>query len=203
MAHFRSTTHIQKTLLKIESLFPVRVSEVLASLIEQDLTFTAKAGTGERGNLINIIYIAGGTAGAEVVTVDGNNIEVEIEDGVSTATEVKAALDGEPLALAMLTITISGTAGDPQSIFTPAKLLEGGIGEMPGKQRAFVFSYKPSGIRIDGREMTNVDFQSNGGLDITFDAGGSSFTVVKEDITIVHRLRTKRYLVDASAVTIV
>jgi len=203
MSHYRSNSHIQNRLLKIEDIFPVRVSEVLASLIEQDLTFTAKAGTGEQGNLINIIYVAGAVAGAEVVTVVGNNIEVQIEDGVSDATQIKAALDGEPLALATITTSISGVGANPQSVFTPAKFLAGGVTEIPGKQRSFVFRHLATDVRVDGREMTSVDFQANGGLDITFDAGGSSFTVVKADITIINRLRTKRYLVDASAVTIV
>ena len=71
------------------------------------------------------------------------------------------------------------------------------------KDRAFVFRHLPTGVRVDGREMSSVDFNANAGADITFDAGGSSFTVSKADITIINRLRTKRYLVDASAVTIV
>ena len=72
-----------------------------------------------------------------------------------------------------------------------------------GQDRSFVFRHLASGVRVDGREMTLVDFQANAGADITFTAGGSAFTVSKANITIINRLRTKRYLVDASAVTII
>jgi len=102
--------------------------EQLAQLIEQDLTFDAKPGSGINGNLINIIYIAGGVAGSEVVTVVDNDIEVQIDDGVSSALEVKTALDGNIDAAALITTTISGVPGGSQSIFTPAKYLVGGLG---------------------------------------------------------------------------
>ena len=102
--------------------------EQLAQLIEQDLTFDALAASGINGNLINIIYIAGGTQGAEVVTVVGNDIEVQIEDGVSQATDIKTALDGNIDAAALIATTISGVAGNPQAVFTPVKFLTGGLG---------------------------------------------------------------------------
>ena len=104
-------------------------AEQLASLVEQDLTFTAKAGSGRSGNLINIIYVAGGTAGSESVSVVDNDIEVTIEDGVSTATQVKDAIDGNLDAAALVDVAISGVAGDPQDVFTPAKYLTGGLGD--------------------------------------------------------------------------
>ena len=104
-------------------------AEQLAQLVEQDLTFDAKAGSGIAGNLINILYTAGATAGSEVVTVVGNNIEVQIEDGVSSATQVKAALDSFGAAAALIDTTISGVGATAQDIFTPAKFLVGGLGE--------------------------------------------------------------------------
>ena len=199
--HFRSNTHINRRLVKIENL--LEIIEELAQLVEQDLTFDAKAGSGFDGNIINILYTAGATAGSEVVTVDDNNIEVQIEDGVSDADEIKAALDGFGAAADLIDTIVSGTGVTAQDIFSPAKFLVGGISANQGKDRAFVFRHLASGIRVDGREMTNIDFQANSGDDITFDAAGSSFTVIKADITIINRLRTKRYLIDASAVAIV
>ena len=102
--------------------------EQLASVIEQDLTFTAKAGSGINGNLINIIYIAGGSAGSEGVSVVGNDIEVTIEDGVSQADQIKTALDGNLDAAALIDVTVSGVGANPQSIIASAVYLEGGLG---------------------------------------------------------------------------
>ena len=90
----------------------------------QDLTYTADD-TGLAGNSITVAYTAGATAGAEVVTVVGSAISVQIEDGVSTATEVKAAVDGKAEAAALVDVTITGTAGDPQDIVSATNLVYG------------------------------------------------------------------------------
>jgi hypothetical protein len=84
-----------------------------ASLVVQDLTYTADA-VGAAGNDITIAYVDTGTAGSEVVNVTGNAIEVEIESGVSTATQVKTAIDASAPASALISVAISGTAGDAQ-----------------------------------------------------------------------------------------
>lgn len=97
---------------------------VTATLVVQDLTYDA-SGVGTDGNSISIEYVGGGTAGAEVVNVTGNAIEVEIEDGVSTATQIKAAVDGNVQAAILVTVTISGTAGNAQVIFGPTNLAGG------------------------------------------------------------------------------
>jgi hypothetical protein len=99
---------------------------VKASLEVQDLTYTAVL-PGVAGNSITIAYIGGGTAGSEVVTVDGTDIEIEIEDGVSTATQVKAAYDAESDATDLATVAVTGTGGDAQ-VVAAADALEGGVG---------------------------------------------------------------------------
>jgi len=58
----------------------------------QDLTYTAKT-AGLAGNQITIAYTATGTKGSEVVTQVGNAISVDIESGVSTASDIKTAVD--------------------------------------------------------------------------------------------------------------
>jgi uncharacterized phage protein gp47/JayE len=65
--------------------------------------------------LVNVAYVAGGTAGLEVVTVLGNNISIQIQVGVSTATQVKAAFDATPAAVLLATATITGTGSNPQT----------------------------------------------------------------------------------------
>lgn len=52
-----------------------------------------------------------GAAGAEVVTVEGDSILVRLESGVSTATQLKAAVDGESQAAALVTVTIASGQG--------------------------------------------------------------------------------------------
>lgn len=97
----------------------------LASLTEQDLTFTA-IDLYTDGNLITVEYTGGGTAGSEVVTVVGNAISVQIQSGVSTATQIKTALDASAPAIALITTTITGTAATAQVTFGPTNL-SGGI----------------------------------------------------------------------------
>lgn len=97
-----------------------------ASKVIQDLTYTADV-AGSNGNLITIAYVGGGTAGAEVVTVVGNAIQVQIETGVSTATQVKAAVDGFPAAAALVNVAITGVGGNAQVVAAAANL-SGGLG---------------------------------------------------------------------------
>lgn len=95
-----------------------------ASLVFQDLTFT-RNGVGEDGNSITIEYVGGGTAGSEVVSNIGLAFTVQIEDGVSTATQVKAALDANGTWGPAVTTTISGTASNPQTIAGPTNFTGG------------------------------------------------------------------------------
>jgi len=84
-----------------------------ASVIMQDLTYTA----GEAMECMDqyiIGYVAGGTAGSEVVTVSGFNVTVEIEDGVSTANQVKAAIEADPTTSALFVVTVTGVGTNLQ-----------------------------------------------------------------------------------------
>lgn len=83
---------------------PVRIA---AALVKGSLTFTAKSAASD----ITIAFLDTGSAGAEVVTVTEHAISVSMEDGVSTATQLKAALDGTAAALALISTAIAGGAG--------------------------------------------------------------------------------------------
>jgi len=139
-----------------------------AVLIEQDLTFTSKAGQGKGGNDITMEYTAGATAGAEVVTVVDKAISVQIEDGVSDADEVKAAIDAKAEALALVDTVVSGTGGTAQDIFGPTNL-------------------------AGGEDQITFNFPDDS-------PGSETFTVDKDNILILKRLRTKKYKIEASAV---
>lgn len=65
----------------------------VASVELQDLTYASDA-TGVSKNGKTISYITGASAGAEVVTVStAGNITIQIENGVSLASEIKTAFD--------------------------------------------------------------------------------------------------------------
>ena len=105
---------------------------VAAYLKIQDITFTAKtAGTG--GNSITIDYNTGATAGAEVVGVSTNAISIQIESGVSTAAQIKTAIEAYPAAHALIAVAVdSGDESDPQISFGSAVSLANGAAAITG-----------------------------------------------------------------------
>lgn len=133
--------------------------EQLALLAVQDLTYTAIVGSGINGNLVQIEYVAGATAGAEVVTVIGNLIQVQISDGVSTASQIQTAINAEPLALALVTVALTGA--DVAQVAAVATYLVGGLGTndikvQPGKGVLFeIASYIDILNQADGDTITN------------------------------------------------
>lgn len=86
-------------------------AETASSQVKGGVTITAVAGLGAGGNSITLTYTTGGTAGAEVVSVVGNDISVQIQSTVSTITQVRTAINAFPAAAALVTATgTSGTA---------------------------------------------------------------------------------------------
>lgn len=99
-------------------------AETAATLVfVTSLTATAVAGLGAAGNNITIALTAGGTAGAEVVTVVGNAISVQIEDGVSTRTQVRTAMQASAACTALVTTT--GTSASAASALSATPLAGG------------------------------------------------------------------------------
>lgn len=98
---------------------------VKATLKVQDLTYTAKT-AGLAGNDITIAYVDGGTAGSESVDVTGTDIEVTIEDGVSTAENILDAIEASVPAAALVDVVVDeGDEDDVQSIFAETPLAGG------------------------------------------------------------------------------
>ena len=95
-----------------------------ASKVIQDLTYTADT-SGAAGNSITIAYVAGGTAGAEVVTVTGTAISVSMATGVSTATQIKTAVEAKAEAAALVDISVSGNGATAQVAAVAAALADG------------------------------------------------------------------------------
>lgn len=98
----------------------------------QDITYVA-ANAGTAGNAITVQYISGGTKGSEVVNVAGTDITVEIEDGVTTATDIQVAWLASPAAMALAIPTIDeGDEDDTQEIMGAATSLAGGADAITG-----------------------------------------------------------------------
>ena len=95
-----------------------------ASVVIQDILYMAVTnGTG--GNGINIQYIGGGVAAAEIVTVSGQAITVQIQQSVSTADNIVFAIAASAAATALVTPTVSGVDSNPQTIVAATNLTNG------------------------------------------------------------------------------
>jgi len=116
---------------------------VAASLVIQDLTITADT-AGAFQNGVTVEFTPGATAGSEVVSVMGLAVSVQIESGVSTATQVAAALNASFAFTSVLDVTISGTGSNPQ-VTQSATNLAGG--EDPGRKLA---AYLDGDVEITG-----------------------------------------------------
>jgi hypothetical protein len=100
-----------------------------ALTVNGDLTFTAvEAGIGGNEITVALVNSDSVTAGDEVVTVDGKDIVITIDSGVSTATQIKAKFDASSAAVALASCTIvSGQGGEAQAAAAEDSL-EGGDG---------------------------------------------------------------------------
>ena len=69
-------------------------------------------------NLVTVTYDPGGTAGSEVVTATGTNIHVQIQNGVSTASQIKKAIENSPISNQLVTAKIEGSSSNTQNTGT-------------------------------------------------------------------------------------
>lgn len=124
-----------------------------------------------------------GASGAEVVTVVGNAIKVKLQSGVSTATQVKAAVDGYPAAAALVSTAITGVGAHTQAAPVAATFLSGGSNSVapPGAEIVVVTNKKISVTFQSGQSTAaqlkaaieaNVD--ANALVTVTVDAGQNS-----------------------------
>jgi len=125
---------------------------VQSSVVIQDLTITFNA-AGDNDSY-SIEYIDGATAGSETVALNGNNIEVTIEDGVSNANQVKAAIEATIGLNAAVTVTVSGVGTNAQVVAGPISFSGG---ENPGQVLA---------ARFDGDVQITGSLSFGGALSI-------------------------------------
>jgi len=116
---------------------------VAASKVVQDITYTFLT-PGSFNNGYTIEYLDTVTAGNETLTILGQAITVNIESGVSTATQVKAACDAVPAFISAVSVVITGTASNAQ-VSAASSNFAGGIN--PGTRQAANFD---GDVQIDG-----------------------------------------------------
>lgn len=97
---------------------------VQASVVIQDLTLEFIQ-PGSYNNSYTIEYTPGGTAGSEVVSITGFAIEVQIDSGVSTATQIKTALEANMGFNSNVTVTVSGVGSNTQVTAGPLSFAGG------------------------------------------------------------------------------
>jgi hypothetical protein len=108
---------------------------VNASVAIQDLTFQTVQ-PDATSNSYTIEFTTGATAGSEVVTLSIPSITIQIESGVSTAAQIKAACEANPTFNSNITTAISGVGSNAQVAAGPANFANG---ENPGTKRAAYF----------------------------------------------------------------
>lgn len=129
------------------------VQQVKAVKVTQGLTLTAVA-FGTSGNSITIAFTPGATAGAEVVTVVGNAISVQIETGVSSVTQVRTALQAAAPATALVVTT--GTNASTVVTASALPLLGGVDGVVAGQTIPGVASMSQTGVGEFTITLTDV-----------------------------------------------
>lgn len=173
-----SSSNLVRLGYKKEATYGVTPAAVKSLLVVQDITYTAKKG-GESGDDISIEYLAGGTAGSEVVTVTNNKISVQIDTGVSTATQVNTAIGGSAAALALITRAITGVGATAQVAAAETNLAGGDLEFKTARYTSEKYSGTP-----DTTESAQIrqDRLSSGqvvtGLKVD---GGHSFELAKEE----------------------
>lgn len=136
----------------------------------QDLKFTEK----QLGSDITITYEDGGTAGSESVHVsDSRLITVTIENGVSTAAQIKTAVEANARANALVTVTVPGTASNAQLTCVGAAL-SGGAAAVKASKSFF-------GLYVEALAAGT----SGNSIRIDFNEGADDVTVAGNDITVV------------------
>lgn len=116
------------TLLISDDFADADFTEATATLTKANLTFNAKE-AGPLGNEISIEFLNTGTAGSEVVTVTDEKISVSMEGGVSTANQLKTAIEASDEAMALIdeVVVASGQGSTAQAAFAE-DFLEDGAG---------------------------------------------------------------------------
>ena len=99
------------------SIMPQIVGKLAANLNFRsatylDLTFN---NVQDVANSVTVTFVGGGTAGSEVVSLLSTySIQVQIQNGVSTAAQIKKAIENSAISNQLIEVKVSGTSSTPQ-----------------------------------------------------------------------------------------
>lgn len=113
-----------------------------SSLVIQDLTITFS--TPGDNNSYQVAYVDDTTAGSETAGLSGNLVTVHMESGVSTALQIKAAIEANITIAGALTVTVSGVGSNAQNAQVATNFAGG---SWPGTKRA---AYLDGDVEITG-----------------------------------------------------
>lgn len=161
-----------------ESSYGQAPAAVKASRNIQEIAYTAKK-AGTPGNSITIEYTDTATAGAETVTVNGNAIVVGIEDGVTTANQVRTALTASAAASALITHALNGSGTAAQETQAALALQSGAGGYKAARFTSEGLSGSPETVES---AQIRTDRQSSGQVVTGLSVGGQlSFELAKDE----------------------
>jgi hypothetical protein len=158
----------------------------LASVVIQDLTYTEKS----LGLGVSVTYTNDGVAGSEVVSVLDHAISIKIQSGVSTATQIKTAVDANILAMTQVSVAISGTGSNVQVSAVNAALANGSVALAASKQiGGILYTAKATGtsgnsIRIKyEHHLTTLSAVAAGNdITVTFNSGVTKMSAIMATI---------------------
>lgn len=168
-------------------------NEVFASLIMQDLTYTSKEYS---GNYIRVRYVDPGSPSQSISVSVTSNYDITVNlatDGgsaiTSTATQIKAAIEANTPANALVLITISGTGANIQTAQAYTNLANGmswtdnGRWNIYGMSMTTAGSGNPIKVKLQGKfacAFVTPPVASDIGKDVflSINAGQASVSVV-------------------------
>lgn len=111
---------------------PVRLKDegAYSTLVVGDLTFSSVT-KDDANDSITIALLDTADAGEEVVTVDGLDIEIAIESGVSTAQQIYDAIQASAEALALISVEIADGEESTAQTAAASDNLAGGADSYP------------------------------------------------------------------------
>lgn len=121
-----------------------------------------------------------GLAGSEVVTVSGSAISVQMQSGVSTATQIDAALTSSAPAQALISQSITGVGSNAQVVFAQQNL-EGGLDFADAMQLGQV-ELSDNGSSIPDGTSVNVAYETQSFTIYQLQVGKDRAAILRKDL---------------------
>lgn len=150
------------------------------SRVIQDLAYVARDG---HGTDVSIRYIGGDTAGSESVSVTGKAITVSIESGVSTASQVRSAIEEHAKARTLVEISTVGDSNNPQVTVGATSLQDATEIQVASNSDFHRTILGPDGTSVEGiRNLVKIDDEW---IEVAPNEGDATkFTIIERGVTL-------------------